>query len=90
MQDVNVSGKKNVVTVTYQSPHPLNDNWALIDQPLTFKVTENQKAYLAELSKKFRYSSLSEFLRDMVFLGAKIAPHINRTIKDVIDDFNGK
>ena len=61
---------------------------ALINQPLTFKVTERQKGYLVMLSMELGYSSLSAFLRDMVLLGANLAPYMDRTIKDLLSNAN--
>lgn len=82
--EFNISGGSQTIHV-HHAANPLNGDMALNDQLLSFRVTENQKKYLSELCQQNGYTSLSAFLKNMVFLGAKVMPHINKTIKDVIN-----
>lgn len=53
-------------------------------EPITIKLGEKSKIALLKLSQRYGYTSLSVFLRDMIKIGVKIYPHLNRTLSDIL------
>lgn len=55
-----------------------------ITEAITIKFGEICKKRLEILCKKNGYSQLSVYLRDMIKLGIKAHPHLNKTLSDIL------
>lgn len=53
-------------------------------EPITIKLGEKTKQSLLQLSQKYGYTSLSVFLRDMIKIGVRTYPHLNKTLSDIL------
>ena len=53
-------------------------------EPITIKLGEKSKEALIHLSRKYGYTSLSVFLRDMIRIGVRTYPHLNKTLSDIL------
>ncbi len=53
-------------------------------EPVTIKLGEKSKEQLAALCQKYGYTSLSVFLRDMIKIGVRAYPHLNKTLSDIL------
>lgn len=71
----------NYENCTFQQPGlPLEKR----DRRQTIVFTESEEKYIAELAVKHGYSQIGLFLRDMAFLGIKLAKYRNMTLADIL------
>ena len=80
-QVVNQPGATVHIHNNYQNPFSEIESFT---EPITIKLGEKSKKQLIKLSQKYGYINLSVFLRDMIKIGVKAYPHLNKTLSDIL------
>lgn len=87
MQQASLPFQQRIVNQSGGVIHIHNNPFSEIEpftEPITIKLGEKSKERLLQLSQKYGYTSLSVFLRDMIKIGVRAYPHLNKTLSDIL------
>ena len=83
IQQVFNYGGTNHVTINNNPSNPFSEIEPFTE-PVTIKLGETSKKQLIKMAQKCGYTNLSVFLRDMIKIGTKVYPHLNKTLSDIL------